>query len=125
MAVALRDQLTALGDKFRATAVPGNWEHTAAWCFGELPNLYEKYCHTRESRYGDEITRRVVAVLKELAADTGTSPESQKRAASLTDRLRRLHEEFGLPELNLRLPGAPRTRTRKAVKAAEQTQRTK
>jgi hypothetical protein len=110
---ALHVQLAALGKEVRASAIPGDWEQTADWCFGQLPALYEKFRDTNESRFGDEITLRVQAVLKQLANSKTDSVKTQKLAVLITGRLHRLHEEFGLPGLNLRLPTASRARAAK------------
>lgn len=106
MGKTLAVQLAALEGKIQAALITGDAKHTAAWCFGHLPALYEQYCQTRESRYGDEITRLVVAVLMRLADGTPACPESQKLAAGITDHLHLLHAEFGLPGLKLKLPAA-------------------
>jgi hypothetical protein len=109
----LHVQLAALGNEVRAAAIPGDWERTADWCFGKLPGLYEQFRETNESRFGAEITLRVQAVLKELANCKTDTVKTQKLAVLITGRLHRLHEEFGLPGLNLRLPPAPRPRVAK------------
>ena len=67
MREALQVQLAALRSEVGSERVSGDWGHTVDWCFGQLPALYEQLRQTNESRYGDEITRRVLAVLKELA----------------------------------------------------------
>jgi hypothetical protein len=111
----LQAQLAALGDEVGAAAIPDGCKHTAVWCAGRLPGLYAQFRQTSESRYGDEITRLVQAALKELATSQRARPEAEKLAASMTDRLRVLHEQFGLPGLNLTPLGARPTRSRKAV----------
>jgi hypothetical protein len=114
MGEALRDQLAALGDEVQAAALPDDCQHTALWCVGQLPALYAQYCLTSESRYGEEITRLVRGVLKELARNQKVWPGAAKLAADVTDRLRLLHQEFGLPGLNLKPLGAPPPCSRKA-----------
>jgi len=90
-------QLAALGKQVRAAAISGGWEHTSDCSFGQLPALYEKLCQTNESRYGEEIRRRVLVVLNELASDKRDCPEARKLSRHITDRLRLLHERFGVP----------------------------
>lgn len=99
---ALHVQLTKLGNEVRATAIPDACKQTALWCMGQLPTLYTKFRLTNESRYGDEIIRMVQGVLKELADDQNPCPHARKLAVSLPARLRRLHEKFGLPGLNIK-----------------------
>ena len=98
----LQTQLAALGKKVRAAAVPDGCKQTVAWCIGQLPTLYAKFRQTSESRYGDEISRLVEGALKELATSKRACHEAQKLAANITDRLRLLHEKFGIPRLKLK-----------------------
>src|SRR5712691_4439232 len=111
---AIQGQLTALGDEVQAAAIPEGCKRTAAWCVGQLPALYVHFQQTSESRYADEITRLVRGALKELVTSQKGCPEAQELATSMTNRLRHLHEEFGLPGLNLKLPTPPTPRSRKA-----------
>src|SRR5262249_31609168 len=94
----------------RVATAPGAGTHTATWCVGQLPALYDRLCQTHESRYAEEITRLVRGMLQGLAQSHPVCPEAQQLEASLIDRLRRLHEQVGLPGLNLKAPGpaAPR-----------------
>src|SRR5271166_1554507 len=99
---ALHVQLTAIKNEIQAAAIPDACRETAHWYIGQLPALYSKFRQTNESRYGEEITRLVHGVLKELAEGMAAGPERQKRKMSIPDRLQRFHEEFGLPELNIK-----------------------
>ena len=120
---AFQAQLAALGDEVVAAAIPEGCKQTAAWCIGQLPALYAKFRQTCESRYGEEISRLVQWMLKELATGQNTCPEAQKLAARINDRLRLLHEEFGLPRLVLGPRGAPSPRARKAGRPDEEGKR--
>jgi hypothetical protein len=109
----LQAQLGELISEVEAAAFPVEGKHSAAWCVQQLPALYAKFCQTSESRYGEEITRLVRAVLRMLADPTGAFPGSEALAASLLVRLHRLHEQFGIPRLDFGLPGAAKPRPRK------------
>jgi hypothetical protein len=116
---ALQAELRAVGNEVGTAAIPTDRKHTAAWCLGQLPALYAKFRQTRESRYCDEITRLVQAVLKALVDSKADCPEAPKLAAGITERLRQLHEQLGLPGLGLKTPGtatarAATSRSRKA-----------
>jgi hypothetical protein len=102
-------QLVALGKQVRAAAISGDWEQTSDSCFGQLPALYERFCQTNESRYGEEISRQLLVMLNELASDKRDCPEARKLAARITDRLRLLHERFGIPGFALKAPAPWRT----------------
>jgi len=105
--------LAALEDEVRAAALPDRSQHTALWCLGQLPSLYAKYLATRESRYGDDITRLVQGLLKGLAEGPG-GPAAQPLAERLISGFRLLHEGVGLPGLGLPSPKAATRRSRKA-----------
>ena len=98
----LQVRLTALGDAVRAAAIPDGPKRSALWCVGQLPALYAKFRRTNETQYDDEITRLVRAALHELAKSGRGCPGATGLAARITDHLRLLHEEFGLPGLNLK-----------------------
>ena len=114
MVDALRAHLEALADEVRAAAIPNDGKQTVLWCLAPLPTLYAQFRQTSESRYGHEITRRVQAVFKELLQGKPVCPAAQQLAASIANRLRLLHEQLGLPELNVQPPRRPAPRSRRA-----------
>jgi hypothetical protein len=114
MGKSLQAQLATLGNEIRAAAIPDTCKQTAAWCFGQLPALQDKLRQTNESRYADEIARLVRWVLKELTKSQKACPESQNLATRIADRLHLLHEQFGLPGLDLKPERVPTPRSRKA-----------
>jgi hypothetical protein len=119
----LQVRLTALGDAVRAAAIPDGPKRSALWCVGQLPALYAKFRRTNETQYDDEITRLVRAALHELAKSGRGCPGATGLAARITDHLRLLHEEFGLPRLVLGPRGAPSPRARKAGRPDEEGKR--
>jgi hypothetical protein len=92
----------ALEKAVRTTAIPADRKQFIATAIEKLPDLYRQYRQTNESRFGDEITRLVQAVLKQLEA----CPKAQKLDADFREGLRVLHEDLGIPSLPLR-PVAP------------------
>jgi hypothetical protein len=115
-------QLAALGKQVRAAAISGDWEHTSDSCFGRLPALYEKFCQTNESRYGEEISRRLLVMLNELASDERNCPVARKLSTRITDRLRLLHERFGIPGFALKAPAPSQSDSRKADSSVQEKQ---
>jgi hypothetical protein len=109
----LQDQLAALGKGVEGAAMTEGCKQTAAWCVGRLPRLYSMLEQTNESRYGDEITRIVQALINELADSEKTRPGGRQLADQITDQFRLLHETFGLPRLHLKLQAAATSRPRK------------
>jgi hypothetical protein len=111
---AIQERLAELGNEVRSAAIPSASKQSALWCVDQLPTLYAKFRLTNESRYGDEISRLVQGALHELVSSESANPASQELAATMRERLRELHEQSGIPELNLK-PARPVTpRTRKA-----------
>src|SRR4051812_33788851 len=93
MDTALQTAFGSLADDIKAAALPADRQQTALWCLGQLPTLYTKFRMTSESRYGDEITRMVQSVLKELLLQSKkTNPAALELAATLPDRFQVLHE---------------------------------
>jgi hypothetical protein len=115
MGEELRELITAVEGEVRLTSLGDESKHTAVWCVRQLPALYDKFCRTCESRYGDEITRLVRAALGALADGGGNSPVSRELAAGIPARLSVLHEQFGIPPLKFDPPVAAPRRSRKAV----------
>ena len=113
MGDALQAQLGALADEVRAASIPSDSKHTVLWCLESLPTLYAKFCQTSESRYGHEITRLVQAVFMELLQRKPISPEAQQLATRIANGFRLLHEQLGLPELNVQSPRASAPRLRR------------
>ena len=102
----LETLLRALGKEVRASAIPNDCKHTAGWCIDQLPWLYAQFQQSGESRYGEQISRLFQAVVKGLVESKPVCPAALKLAASIPDRLRRLHDEFGNPALGLKSPTA-------------------
>jgi hypothetical protein len=100
-----------LEDALRATAVPTDRREVIAGCVRRLATLYTQSRQTNDSRYGEELTRLVQGILKELQA----CPEARKLEAAFRAKLRLLHEEAGVPPLALK-PAPPAPGAKKARK---------
>ena len=118
MEQALASLFAALRKEVRAAAISKDCKHTALWCIEQLPRLYVQFRQTSETRYSEEISRLLQAVLNGLVASKPVCPKAQLLAASISDRVRLLHDEFGIPALNLRSPAALSPRSRKVGSVA-------
>jgi hypothetical protein len=102
-----------LEEDVRTTTVPADRKEAIAGSVKRLSALYTKFRETNDSRYGDEITRLVQGVLKELDA----CPEARRLDAAFRGKLRLLHEELGVPQLALKSapppPGPKKTRKKR------------
>ena len=107
---AFRAEIAEITNLIKAAALGGGAQDTVVWCLGQLPELYDQFCETYERRYAEEILRLEHGVLGKLAETRRCSPLGE----AVLDRLRLLHECFGLPGLNFRLPPASSPRSRKA-----------
>jgi hypothetical protein len=92
-----------LEEAIRNTGIPGDRQKVIAAAIARLDALYTGFRQTNESRYGDEITRGVQSVLKELEA----CPEARKLEANFREGLQRLHDGLGIPALSLKAPASP------------------
>lgn len=108
-----KTHLAALEVEVRAAALSEAGNHTALWCLGRLLPQYAQYRQTRESRYGEEITRLVRGLLNVITEDPGGGPSVQHVATRILDRLQVLHEQLSLPRLSLPTPKPSSRRSRK------------
>jgi hypothetical protein len=120
---ALASLFAALRKEVRAAAIPEDGKHTALWCIEQLPRLYAQFRQTSETRYSQEISRLLQAVLNGLVASKPVCPKAEQLAASISDRLRLLHDEFGIPALRLQSPGASARRAPKVGVVDRETRR--
>ena len=107
---AAQAHLAALEAEVRTAALSEGGKHTALWCLGQLLPRYAQYHQTRESRYGEEITRLVRGLLKGIAG----GPPVQHLATRILDHLQILHEHLGLQGLGLPASEPSSRRSRKA-----------
>jgi hypothetical protein len=114
MTEALRAELAGITSLVKTANVPGDTSHTVVWCLEQLPGLYAKFCQTCESRYGNEIRRLEQGILGELANSPLPSPDARAVREVVVERLRHLHERFGLPGLDFKVLPSSRPRARKA-----------
>jgi hypothetical protein len=110
---AVQVQLAKLGNEVRDAAIPDASKRTTLWCVGKLPVLYAKFRETYESRYGEEITRLVQAALDDLANSKIACKETMKLRTSITECLRLLHEQSGIPVLNIKSSGTSASGSRR------------
>jgi hypothetical protein len=107
----IQAHFTALERAVQTTSIPADSKQLITSSIKKLSALYGRYRETNESRYGDEITRLVQSVLKQL----DTCPEACKLDAQFRDGLRQLHEDLGIPLLPLKAakPSPKTAKTRK------------
>ena len=80
----------------------------------KLHELYGTFRETNSSRFGDEITRLVQQILRELEA----CPEAAKLDPEFRAGLHELHDELGIPKVALKpVPLPPKTKSRKKAKS--------
>src|SRR5579871_637439 len=100
MREAFRAEVAEITRLIEAATLASDVRDTVVWCLGQLPALYDQFCQNCESKYAEEIHRLEQGVLGKLAETRRSSPVGD----AVLDRLRLLHECFGLPGLGSRLP---------------------
>src|SRR3954451_20901538 len=86
------------------TDIPEDRKRNMADSIAKLSGLYTQFRATNASRFGDEITRQVQAILKDLEA----CPKAQNLDAAFREGLHNLHEQLGIPALRLKAAAVPR-----------------
>ena len=110
----IRSHFAAIESALAATTIPQPRQQAISDLIGKLPPLYTQYRETNSSRFGDDITRIVQTLLREM----GTCPEATKLEADFREGLHRLHEDLGIPKLPLKAPKAPpAAKSRKTTKS--------
>ena len=116
MTNALQVLLATLNEQIGVAAFSDDSKRVASWCCGQLPPLYAKLIQTNESRYFDKIKGVVQTLVQELGKNRGVCPEAPVSGADIVGRFQLLHEQFGLPRLEVKMPGTARKATRSAAK---------
>ena len=114
MTEAIRVNLDEIADMVKTAAIPDEQKRTAAWCIEQLPPLYDNFCRTYESRFGDQIVRLEQGMLLQVTGKPPVGSEAQALGVAITACLKGMHERLGLPLLDPKLPPAPRPRKAKA-----------
>ena len=99
----IRAHFQALVEAVQGTAIPAERKEVVAGSVQRLSSLYAKFRETNESRYGAEIASLVQGILKDLEA----CPKARKLDAPFREKLRRLHDELGVPSLALKSAAPP------------------
>ena len=116
---ALHAHFQALQDALETTTISTESRQINAGRMGRLADIYTRFGENHESRYIEEMSRLVRLVLRELEG----CPKAQALDAPFRDKLRLLHEELGLPALNLKSSSPSRaahktTKTRRTARKA-------
>jgi hypothetical protein len=88
-----------IGKLVQASGVSDGEKEMAVWCLKKLPALCETFCQTYETRDVQEILRLERGMLVRLQDPSHPSPQARDLAKVLSTRLRNLHEQLGLPQL--------------------------
>ena len=110
MSQEMRADLAGIADLVKTANISEEQKGTAVWCIKKLPDLYDQFCQTYESRYGDEIVRLEKALFLRVAGISPVSSQAQCLVETITARLKLLHERLGLPLLGPKPVPAPRSR---------------
>ena len=87
------DELAAVKDFIRSADIPDDAKHSALWCAGQLPGLFEQLFATYDSRFREEILRLEGSLLKPFGKKGGGV------AGEIRARLHALHVRLGFEGL--------------------------
>jgi hypothetical protein len=113
MTQAFRAEVVEITSLVKAAALPSDIEATVAWCLGQLPAKYDKFCETYESRYAEEILRLEQGILEKLTEWCSSHRGRQPLREAVLQHLRLLNERYSLPGLVPKPPRAARVRSGK------------
>jgi hypothetical protein len=105
------EELQAIRALVTNAALPANIQESILASFDRLPRLYESLSRTYESRFADHIRGSVEGMVRILAAKDG-GPNAPQLAATIVNRMREMHDRFGVA-VALKPPPAPKATPKK------------
>jgi hypothetical protein len=99
----IKSHFAELQSALEDTSLSDERKQIVANSVAKLGALYTQFRETNMSRFGDEITRLVQAVLHQLQ----DCPEASKLDADFRLGLSSLHQELGIPRLTLKALKVP------------------
>ena len=107
----IKSHFAELQASLEKTTLSDECKQSVARSVAKLALLYAQFRETNMSRFGDEISRLVQAVLGQLQE----CPEASKLDADFRHGLHSLHQELGIPRLSLKpvkVPPKPKKRSK-------------
>jgi hypothetical protein len=112
--IVVHAELQAIRALVTDASLPANIQKSVLASFDKLPGLYDDLDRTYESRFSDRITGSVEGMLRILAAkDAG--PDALHLSATIVNRMREMHDRFGIAVALKRLPAAKLPRKKKSA----------
>jgi hypothetical protein len=108
---SIKAHFAELQTALEGTTLSDERKQFVASSVAKLAALYAQFRETNMSRFGDEISRLVQAVLHHLQE----CPEASKLDADFRHGLHSLHQELGIPRLSLKpvkVPPKPKKRSK-------------
>ena len=88
-------ELQAIRDLVQSATLPASVQHAVLRRFDELPKLYEELSRTYESRFADRIIGSIEGMVRILAAKDAC-PDAPELATTMVNRMRAMHDRFGI-----------------------------
>jgi hypothetical protein len=96
------------------SALPAKIQKPILASFDKLPSLYDDLNRTYESRFSDRIIGSIGGIVRSLGADDA-GPEASQLAATMVNRMRAMHDRFGVAVALKPLPAAKPARKKKSA----------
>ncbi len=96
--------------------LPAKIQQSILSSFDKLPTLYDDLYRSYESRFSDRIIGAIEGIVRMLAA-TDAGPDAPELAATIVNRMRAMHDRFGVAVALKPLPVAKPSRKKKSVTA--------
>ena len=109
-------ELQVIRNLVSGATLPAKLQQSILASFDKLPSLYDDLNRTYESRFADRIVGSIDGILRLLAVKDAC-PDAPELAATMVNRMRAMHDRFGIAVALKPLPAAKPTRKKKAVMA--------
>jgi hypothetical protein len=106
-------ELRAIRELVTSADLPEEVQRTVLGGFDQLPGLYRELSRTYETRYSDRIVGVVGGMTRVLASDGAGSPEARTLAEGIVERLRAMHDRYGVAVVGLKPPPAAKSARKK------------
>ncbi len=109
-------ELQGIRDLVAGATLPSKVQLAILTIFDTLPKLYDDLNRTYETRFSDRIVGSTQGIVRILAAKDAC-PDAPELAATMVNRMRAMHDRFGISVALKPLPTPKPTRKKKAAPA--------
>jgi len=111
----MQSDLQAIRDLLTEATLPPKVQQTILARFDQLPRLYADLVRTYESRFSDRIVESVERMVQTLRSEDA-GPDASELATTLVNRMRAMHDRYGIAVVLKPPPAAKRPRRKASGK---------